>query len=57
MPDDDLPGLLVEVVRRAAARGETPAQKWARYRGYLVAAFGEADVAAAEDVAAQHKTA
>ena len=51
MLDDDLHGLLIELEQRAAARGDTPAQRWARCRARLVAAFGEADVAAVEALA------
>ena len=38
--DDNLRGALLELEKRAAARGETLAQQRARYRGYLQAAFG-----------------
>jgi|1185.fasta_scaffold213138_2 hypothetical protein len=44
MPDDigdDLHGLLIELERRAASRGEPFEVRWARCRARLVAAFGE----------------
>lgn len=43
----ELRALLAEKARREVDRGEPGAAQWVRYRGYLVAAFGEADVSTA----------
>jgi hypothetical protein len=60
MSDPDLRDLLLEHARRRAAggRGEPSSdEQWAKARAMLIAAFGEADIAAVEALGVEQEMA